>query len=431
LKIKKIEITVLLLIFFLVVIFLQLRFYNLGSNHFDTGVELHDTYKIFKGEIYDIFRGHFKIIKLPLSQVFQLNDIYFISIFFFVLQTLCILSPLFFLCERKIKILYLMNPITWNFLLGDFHYDYFLIPLFFSISSLQKKNQNYALLTYTYGFIKETFFIFPLLTGIYYFFNYRKIKWLFLFAVSLISFVFIYYLIYRDLSFGFEYDRNIIEYKNNLRNQLLFFIMIMINFFLLSQKLSNKLSLIQFFCILFIYILFNIKGQRLGFFSHYYLPFFLILFSNYDILKIKKKYNLRVLISVFLLYIASAFPLGYHFILKDINLSYSHKRIFTDRDNVDLSKYKLLNKIVIVSNNFLIPETIKSKNLLSFDNNAKLKEADIIILSKKLISFEDKVCSDIDNCFFKDDYNSRLNLINKYFYLDQETEKYKVFIKSN
>jgi len=431
LKIKKIEITVLLLIFFLVVIFLQLRFYNLGSNHFDTGVELHDTYKIFKGEIYDIFRGHFKIIKLPLSQVFQLNDIYFISIFFFVLQTLCILSPLFFLCERKIKILYLMNPITWNFLLGDFHYDYFLIPLFFSISSLQKKNQNYALLTYTYGFIKETFFIFPLLTGIYYFFNYRKIKWLFLFAVSLISFVFIYYLIYRDLSFGFEYDRNIIEYKNNLRNQLLFFIMIMINFFLLSQKLSNKLSLIQFFCILFIYILFNIKGQRQGFFSHYYLPFFLILFSNYDILKIKKKYNLRVLISVFLLYIASAFPLGYHFILKDINLSYSHKRIFTDRDNVDLSKYKLLNKIVIVSNNFLIPETIKSKNLLSFDNNAKLKEADIIILSKKLISFEDKVCSDIDNCFFKDDYNSRLNLINKYFYLDQETEKYKVFIKSN
>jgi len=425
LKIKKIEITVLLFIF------LQLRFYNLGSNHFDTGVELHDTYKIFKGEIYDIFRGHFKIIKLPLSQVFQLNDIYFISIFFFVLQTLCILSPLFFLCERKIKILYLMNPITWNFLLGDFHYDYFLIPLFFSISSLQKKNQNYALLTYTYGFIKETFFIFPLLTGIYYFFNYRKIKWLFLFAVSLISFVFIYYLIYRDLSFGFEYDRNIIEYKNNLRNQLLFFIMIMINFFLLSQKLSNKLSLIQFFCILFIYILFNIKGQRLGFFSHYYLPFFLILFSNYDILKIKKKYNLRVLISVFLLYIASAFPLGYHFILKDINLSYSHKRIFTDRDNVDLSKYKLLNKIVIVSNNFLIPETIKSKNLLSFDNNAKLKEADIIILSKKLISFEDKVCSDIDNCFFKDDYNSRLNLINKYFYLDQETEKYKVFIKSN
>jgi hypothetical protein len=430
LKIKKIETTVILLIFFIVVTFLQLRFYNLGSNHFDTGVELHDTYKIFKGEIYDIFRGHLKIMKLPLSQIFQLNDIYFISIFFFLLQTLSILSPLFFLDEKEIKILYLFNPITWNFLLGDFHYDYLLIPLFFLINSLQEKNQNYALYTYVYGFIKETFFIFPLLTGIYYFFNNRKIKWLFLFLISLISFVFVYYLIYKDLSFSFGTDRNIIKPKNNLIKQLLFFIIIMINFFLISQKLSNKLFLIQFFCILLIYFLFFIKGQRLGFFSHYYLPFLLIIFSNYDKLKIKKKYNLRLLISVFLLFFASVFPLGYHFIFKDLNLSYSHKRIFTDRDNVDLSKYKLENKIIIISNNFLIPETIKSKNLLSFDNNVKLKEADIIILSKKLISFGDNVCSDIDRCFFKDEYKSRINLINKYFYLDQETAKYDVYLKS-
>ena len=88
------------------------------------------------------------------------------------------------------------------------------------------------------------------------------------------------------------------------------------------------------------------------------------------------------MISIFLLYFTSTFPFGYHFIFKDINLSYSHKRIFTSRDNLDLTKYEFEKKIVIVSNNFLIPETIKSKNLLSFDNNVKLQEADIIILSK-------------------------------------------------
>ena len=430
-KKKKIEITILFLIFLLVVLFLQLRFYNLSSNHYDTGVELHDTYKIFKGETHDLFRGHFKIIKLPLSQIFQLNNIYFISISFFVLQTLSILSPLFFIGEQKIKALYLINPITWNFLLGDFHYDYFLIPIFFLINSYQKKNQNFALCSYVYGFIKETFFIFPLLTGIYYFFNYRKIKWLCLFIISLISFTFINFLIYKNLSFSFELDGNYIEHKNSLRNQLLFFIMIILNFFLLSQKFSNKLFLIQFFLIFLIYFLFNLKGQRLGFFSHYYLPFFLILFSNYEILKIKKKYNLRVLISIFLLYFTSTFPFGYHFIFKDINLSYSHKRIFTSRDNLDLTKYEFEKKIVIVSNNFLIPETIKSKNLLSFDNNVKLQEADIIILSKKLISFGDKVCTELEECFFRDEYNSKINLINKYFYLDQETEKYNLYLRNH
>ena len=149
---KKIEITILFLIFLLVVLFLQLRFYN-SSNHYDTGVELHDTYKIFKAK-HTISLGHFKIIKLPLSQIFQLNNIYFISISFFVLQTLSILSPLFFIGEQKIKALYLINPITWNFLLGDFHYDYFLIPIFFLINSYQKKNQNFALCSYVYGFIK-------------------------------------------------------------------------------------------------------------------------------------------------------------------------------------------------------------------------------------------------------------------------------------
>lgn len=428
-KKKKIEITILFLIFLLVVLFLQLRFYNLSSNHYDTGVELHDTYKIFKGETHDLFRGHFKIIKLPLSQIFQFKDIYFISIFFFILQTLTILSPLFFISERKVKLLYLINPITWNFLLGDFHYDYFIIPLFFLINSFEKKNQNFALFSYLYGFIKESFFIFPLLTGVYYFFCYRKIKWLCLFILSFVSFSFIYYLIYKNLSFSFASDANYIEHKNSFRNQSLFFIMIIINFFLLSQKFSNKLFLIQFFSILLIYFLFNIKGQRLGFFSHYYLPFFLIIFSNYEILKIKKKYNLRILISIFLLYFASIFPFGYHFIFKDINFSYSQKRIFTKRDNVDLSKYDLENKIVIISNNFLIPETIKSKKLLSFDNNVKLNKADMIILSKKLISYGDKTCLDSKRCFFKDEYYLKIDLINKYFYLDQDSKNYKIYLK--
>ncbi len=426
---KKSETIIFLLIFLFVVIFQQLRFYNLGSNHYDTGVELHDTYKIFNGEIQDLLRGHLKLLKLLFSQVFHFNNIYFVSNIFFILQTLSILSPLMFISEYRIKILYLVNPITWNFLLGDFHYDYFLIPIFFLINSFQIKNQNIAIYSYFYGFIKEIFFIFPFLTGIYYFFNYKKIKWLCLSIISLISFSFIYFLIYKNLSFNFEVDGNYIEHKNILRNQLLFFVMIIINFLLLSQNFSSRLFLIQFFSLLLISFIFHIRGQRLGFFSHYYLPFFLILFSNYEILEINKKYTLRVLISIFFLFSASLFPFGYHFIYQDINLSYSYKRIFTKRDNIDFSKYEMANKIVVVSNNFFIPETIKSKKLLSFDNNVKLSDADIIILSKNLISYGDKVCAKIEKCFFKDEYNFKVNLINKYFYLDQDTNKYNIYLK--
>ena len=175
-KKKKIEITILFLIFLLVVLFLQLRFYNLSSNHYDTGVELHDTYKIFKGETHDLFRGHFKIIKLPLSQIFQLNNIYFISISFFVLQTLSILNSLFFIGEQdKSTLLNKSNNLELSsrrFSLRLFLNNFFLVSI--------KKNQNFALCSYVCGFIKKLFYI-SIINRYYYFLIENKMAMYLLF----------------------------------------------------------------------------------------------------------------------------------------------------------------------------------------------------------------------------------------------------------
>ena len=100
-----------------------------------------------------------------------------------------------------------------------------------------------------------------------------------MFIYYFFNFIYFYLLFnLQNLSFSFELDGNYIEHKNSFRNQLLFFIMIILNFFLLSQNFQiNYFNTI--FLIFLIYFLFNLKGQRLGFFSHYYLPFFLILFQ--------------------------------------------------------------------------------------------------------------------------------------------------------
>ena len=158
---------------------LQGRFYNFNANHFDTGVELHDTFRIFVNDYNNFFQGHFKIIKILLAKIFYFENIYLVSLIFFIIQTFCILSPLFFISDFKIRLMYIANPITWNFLLGDFHYDFFLIPFYFILNNLKNKNKNYYLLSFFFGFIKEHFFIFPIIIGIFYYFKEKNFNGLF------------------------------------------------------------------------------------------------------------------------------------------------------------------------------------------------------------------------------------------------------------
>ena len=108
----------------------------------------------------------------------------------------------------------------------------FLIPFYFILNNLKNKNKNYYLLSFFFGFIKEHFFIFPIIIGIFYYFKEKKLQWIILSILSALCFIFIYYLIYNNFSFTFnEQSNESLEYKNNLLYQLLFFFLIFTHIF--------------------------------------------------------------------------------------------------------------------------------------------------------------------------------------------------------
>ena len=120
-----------------------LKFLNFNSNIYDTGVEIHNTFKIFNNNFDSLFQGHFKPLQLIFSIIFFIKNLNIEFFIFFFLQSIAILIPVIFFKEFRLRILYLSNPLTWIFLMGDFHYDYFLIPpflvIFFYLKNIKKK----------------------------------------------------------------------------------------------------------------------------------------------------------------------------------------------------------------------------------------------------------------------------------------------------
>jgi hypothetical protein len=428
--------------FFVVIIFLilsitylqYLKFYNYNINHYDTGVELHDTFQIYKKNFSRIFDGHFKIFKFILAPIFNLENIFLVVIIFFIIQTTIIIFPLVILKDFKIKIIYLLNPITWNFLLGDFHYDYFLIPSFFLIFHLAKSNNKYYFLTIFFGLIKEHFYIFPFITGIYLFYKYKKKIWLNLSLISIFFFLLTYFLIYKNFLFNFKSDSSILEekliYYSNAN--IYFFSLLLINFIILGYKFNKIFFLFFFFPFVLIYILFAIKGMRFGFISHYYLPFFLIFFQFYDKKIIKKYFNYRAIISLFLLITLSISPISIFFWIKDINFPFSKSRYYNKLDDdIYYKKFDFENKIIAISNNFLIPNSIKSKTLLSFGEKVDLNKVDYVFISKKGYSYDANFCKSLGSCFFSEQYQFKVLTLNDLFILEFESENYTVYRNKN
>ena len=306
--IKNINLTIYVILITIPLI-LQYKFFNYNYNHFDTGIELHDTYRIFLGDINHIFHGHVKLIKLVFVPLFFFGNIYIISFIYFIIQTLCILSPLYFLTNQYLRILFIFNPLTWIFLMGDFHYDYLLIPLFFLIFSLSKKNKNYEFLSILFILIKEHFFIFPFVLGIINYIKYRSFNWLVLSITSLILKLFFLYLIYPDANTNLL-ENNIVFSSKNINldysfNGVVFFSLILVNFFLIIPNVKNIFNVSLLIILIVIYFLFYLKGQRLGVFSHYYVPFFVLFFFFYSENLKKKFFKIRLLTSIIFLIVFS------------------------------------------------------------------------------------------------------------------------------
>lgn len=411
---------------------LQFKFINLNFNHFDTGIELHDTYKAFKHDFSHIFFGHVKLIKIIFFPLFLIDNIYIISYLYFFIQTTCILSPLFFFKNNIIKLIYILNPITSNFLFGDFHYDYLLIPIFFLVFYLSKKNKNYEFLSYFFILIKETFFIFPFILGIINFIETKNRNWLFLSICSLVTKLLFLNQIYNFSlgigNIGIFNHPNIINYFSF--NNYVFFLMLLINFILIRIDTKNKFAILSSIIIFFVYLIFSLNNQRLGAFSHYYLPFFLILFNFFCEKKLINHLKFKIITLIFLNIFSSISITSYFFWKTSPIKTYSSKSYVINFNNQTFKEVDFKNSSLMISNSFLIPETILSKNLYSLGINFKsIKDVNYIILSKKYISFDDKICFELVNCPIKDQYNNMLRYVKKNFQLDKEFENYIFFKK--
>lgn len=422
-----------LIVIFLTITFLQFnKFYNFNYNHFDLGVELHDTYQVFIGNFENIFQGHIKPLKLVLALIFYLDNIYLEFLLFSIIQSFLILSPIFFLKKNILNILYLSNPVTWIFLLGDFHYDFFLIPMFFFTFYLGEKNTKYYFFSIFFGLVKEVYLIFPFMIGLYFYFKKKEYYFLLLTFLSGVFFLIFYYIIFGNLNLNFhnEYSRQEQILSFNIKS-LYFYLLICINIILLKFNYKNKLFLLFFFTLIPIYFAFSLNGFRLGFFSHYHLPYFIILFFFADCEKLSQNYKFRVIFSILILSFISVSPVSYFFWSKKIDFPFSVERYFEKLDDKKYiySQLNLKEKKVAISNNFLIPHTIKSKKLLSFDMHLNLKNIDYVILSKKVVSLGASTCINLNNCFFEDRYNLKYKELKDNFQLIFESDNYNIFEK--
>ena len=115
-----------------------------------------------------------------------------------------------------------------------------------------------------------------------------------------------------------------------------------------------------------------------------------------------------------------------------LTFPFSLERVYQNLSSHDeLEKIKKIDfkkKKVVSSNNFLIPGTIKTKSLHSFPATDKIiLSSDFIIISKKVYSYYDKFCFNIENCEFKDKYLEKINLVLNNFTLILKTSNYNIY----
>jgi len=419
-----------LFILFLITSLLQLKFYNLNYNHFDTGIEIHDTFRFFSGDFNHLFSGHIKLIKILFLPFFYFDNIYLISFFYFVVQTFCILCPLLFFNENDIKFLYLINPITWNFLLGGFHYDYLLIPIFFFTFYFSKKNKNYDFLSLTFLLVKETFFIFPFILGICNYIETKQKRWIFLSISALVLKVIFFYLIYiktNSLNNINIFSQSDLTSHIDQANIFFFILLFLYIFIFRIKKSKNYFPFLSILVLIIIYLYFSFHNQRLNIFSHYYLPFFVLFFCFYCPIKLKKFYYQKIGLIIICNIIFSISFISISFWKISQVKTYSFMSYIKNFNQDRVKDINFKNKKISISNSFLIPETLLAEKLKSFDSTTNLEEFDYVIISKKNISYGDQICFDEINCHIISEYNNQIKNLKKKYYESKDFKNYIIY----
>ena len=109
----------------------HIKFLNLKLNIFDTGLYVSNLYQIYNIEnLNGLFIGHAQIILYFFSFLFFLTDKYVVNLLL-IIQSLCLISPIFFCKRNKKKFLYLIFFPLWYINYNGFHIDSLVVPFIY------------------------------------------------------------------------------------------------------------------------------------------------------------------------------------------------------------------------------------------------------------------------------------------------------------
>lgn len=329
----------------------QIKFLNLKLNIFDTGLYVSNLYSIFNIEnLNGIFLGHAQLILFPLSYIFLLTEKYVIN-FLLILQSLCLISPIFFFKENKKKFLYLIFFPNWYINYNGFHIDCLIIPFIYFYMVTEGKSRYYFLIPLI--FIKEIFVILVISLLFYEVFKIKKLRknlLLLIIFCSLISFL-LFQIVLSEIQ-NLKVT-NFYDFIFNLNNLFYFLSLFNLSDYTLID-ITKKFFLMSVIFIPFLFI--NFK-KRLFYFV--YIPIFSIYFFLDNVNFLKPYFHYSTFLIPFIFFIC----------IKE--LISSKRRIFFYLLINIIFTINFLNPIFYLSN-IRITENYNINNYLNLNNYRSL-----------------------------------------------------------
>ena len=433
-----------LFIFFIATIFLYFKYKNNLFSFYDTGYYFSKIYLDYKQLINSIKNNNFSIFEIPFFSIVKFLN--FANIFFILqIKILFILSLLLFKNQSFITlIVYVLFPSTWIYILGEFHIDYFSIPIFYLLFrrvDIHKnifQNKSILLILFILISIKSIYisFIFGILL---YQLSGRPINdILYDKKIYIITFLILTYIIslialkYINLDDIFEL---ILKRKKLFDlNSLISYLIIITLFFHLFFRFNKKFLIIVPYLLFLLF--FGLENYN-KYYNHYLMPIIIYgIYSINDYLINTNKNNIKSLIiigvSFFFHVIFSFSPISIGFYSK-INYLNSFESLLNDDRSMEINDIKKIfedknikNKKILISNN-IISEKILDNEINILDQKNYKNKFDYILIKKEPIVFlGDKKCKEYRlKCKMNDKIYNEIKLIYNYF-----NKEYKEIYKS-
>ena len=408
-----------------------IRYHSLNSRIADFGFYLIELNAIANGDYWRAFHDHINIISIFFSffqKIFKSNFSYILLF----IQSLCLLTPLFFYKKFHIKYLffYLLFPPIWYINLNDFHYETLAFPILLILLKMINNKSNYTFLILFLLFcIKETYIVLGLFILIFSYLKTRDILSILYFIITLLVFYFFFYFLIP----GFHQEKEISDTINFLQNSevsnnliikkvlLIYFL-----FFYFSFKFKKDyLYLINIFPYLFIVFFLTNNSNYISFTNHYFLlaiPFVIYLFFEQIETKISSNIianKISSYLRIFSILIFIPLPGSVIYFSKFSNydlITYFSDIKETRSINSFLNELKISgrfdDKFIVSQNNFFHSSFVDAKYISPLNNDntyelANFNEFNHIELLKKTPDFifysylrdcftDDKKCKSLD-----------------------------------